>query len=262
MRKIDKSEPLRDFIDFVRRNKPRDWDKDVPSDLKRNVREHILYVEQNQWSAYTERKLDNNDASLHVDHLVKQQYCKSGQQFEWTNLFVDEHAGIERYGADFKDNSKKRVVKSLDDCLKLINPAKEDPHDYFSYAVNGEIMAKFEGYERREAKILACLKEYGISSIDECKEICAKYSNGGSEIEFDAYVKFMLDRFRKDDSAESTREAFKAVCQEAGFITDAQLARFFAPEDVEYLKATLQPVEGGYAYGDWIDQVYALVLGK
>ena len=34
-------------------------------------------------------------------------------------------------------------------------------------------MAQFEGYERREAKILAALKEYGISSIDECKEICA-----------------------------------------------------------------------------------------
>ena len=33
-------------------------------------------------------------------------------------------------------------------------------------------MAKFEGYERREAKILEALKEYGISSIDECKEIC------------------------------------------------------------------------------------------
>ncbi len=33
-------------------------------------------------------------------------------------------------------------------------------------------MAKFEGYERREAKILAALKEYGIHSIDECKEIC------------------------------------------------------------------------------------------
>ncbi len=35
-------------------------------------------------------------------------------------------------------------------------------------------MAKFEGYERREAKILAALKEYGINSIDECKEICDK----------------------------------------------------------------------------------------
>ena len=33
-------------------------------------------------------------------------------------------------------------------------------------------MAQFEGYERREKKILATLKEYGISSIDECKTIC------------------------------------------------------------------------------------------
>ena len=33
-------------------------------------------------------------------------------------------------------------------------------------------MAQFEGYERREAKILGVLKEYGISSIDECKDIC------------------------------------------------------------------------------------------
>ena len=33
-------------------------------------------------------------------------------------------------------------------------------------------MAKFEGYERREAKILAALAEFGISSIDECMDIC------------------------------------------------------------------------------------------
>ena len=37
-------------------------------------------------------------------------------------------------------------------------------------------MAQFEGYERREAKILATLKEYGISSIDECKERDATYT--------------------------------------------------------------------------------------
>ena len=30
----------------------------------------------------------------------------------------------------------------------------------------------FEGYERREAKILAALKPYGIKSIEECAEIC------------------------------------------------------------------------------------------
>lgn len=33
-------------------------------------------------------------------------------------------------------------------------------------------MATFEGFERREAKILATLKKFGISSVDECKEIC------------------------------------------------------------------------------------------
>ncbi len=33
-------------------------------------------------------------------------------------------------------------------------------------------MAQFEGYERREKKILAALANYGISSIDECKAIC------------------------------------------------------------------------------------------
>ena len=35
-------------------------------------------------------------------------------------------------------------------------------------------MAKFEGYERREAKILAAINKYGINTIDECKEICDK----------------------------------------------------------------------------------------
>ncbi|MBE6720078.1 MAG: GGGtGRT protein [Ruminococcaceae bacterium] len=33
-------------------------------------------------------------------------------------------------------------------------------------------MALFESYERREKQILAVLKEYGISSIEECREIC------------------------------------------------------------------------------------------
>ena len=32
----------------------------------------------------------------------------------------------------------------------------------------------FEGYERREAKILAALKPYGIKSIEECRDICLK----------------------------------------------------------------------------------------
>ncbi|MBE6838288.1 MAG: GGGtGRT protein [Ruminococcus sp.] len=33
-------------------------------------------------------------------------------------------------------------------------------------------MALFESYERREKQILACIKEYGINSIEECADIC------------------------------------------------------------------------------------------
>ena len=36
-------------------------------------------------------------------------------------------------------------------------------------------MALFEGYERRIDKINAVLAEYGISSVEECKEICEKH---------------------------------------------------------------------------------------
>ena len=35
-------------------------------------------------------------------------------------------------------------------------------------------MALFESYERREKKILSVLKEYGIKSIEECKDITLK----------------------------------------------------------------------------------------
>ena len=56
-------------------------------------------------------------------------------------------------------------------------------------------MAKFEGYERREAKILGVLKKYGISSIDECRDIalgmgvdCEKLVRGTQPICFENAV--------------------------------------------------------------------------
>ena len=56
-------------------------------------------------------------------------------------------------------------------------------------------MALFENYERREAKILATLKEYGINSIEECREItlakgvdCDKIVRGTQPICFENAV--------------------------------------------------------------------------
>ncbi len=33
-------------------------------------------------------------------------------------------------------------------------------------------MAKFEGYERRIEQIDACLKEYGLASLEEARDLC------------------------------------------------------------------------------------------
>ena len=141
MRKIDKSEPLQVLSDYVKGHKPTRWE-DVPMEIRAKVREYILDSEQFGFSAYTERKLDGADESLHVDHFLKQQFCTVRQKFEWTNLFVDEHAGSEQYGADYKDNSKHSPVHSLEDNKKLINSSLEDPHDYFEYFANGDIVPK------------------------------------------------------------------------------------------------------------------------
>ena len=95
------------------------------------------------------------------------------------------------------------------------------------------------------------------STEAECKEICKKYSGGQEQIDFDSYVKFMLDRFKNEDSAAAASEAFNAICQNSGIVTEEHLARYFSPEDAAFLRANLQPADGGYRYEEWISSIYA-----
>ena len=107
-------------------------------------------------------------------------------------------------------------------------------------------------------ELLACLTALGEDSNEaECKSICQKYSGGQDQIDFDNYVKFMLDRFKKEDSAASSLDAFNAICQNSGVVTEDQLRRYFSPEDADFLRRSLQPVDGGYRYEEWITSVYA-----
>ena len=54
-------------------------------------------------------------------------------------------------------------------------------------------MALFESYSRRIDKILAVLKEYGISSVEECKEITLAKAKG-SYGRFDEAAKYIDPR--------------------------------------------------------------------
>jgi actinin alpha len=108
-------------------------------------------------------------------------------------------------------------------------------------------------------ELKACLTALGEDITDEkAKEICKKYSAQGNEnMLFDEYVKFMLDHFSKAETAESTKEAFKAIAAGNPVITAEQLARYFSPEDVEFLKGELKEVEGGYDFESWVNGLYA-----
>jgi len=104
----------------------------------------------------------------------------------------------------------------------------------------------------------ACLTALGeTASDDDCKEIIKKYCGEAQQMDFDNYVKFMLDRFSKAENKETTNEAFRALSQNSPVITEEQLTRYFSPEDVEFLKKELKEVEGGYDFASWVETLYA-----
>lgn len=103
----------------------------------------------------------------------------------------------------------------------------------------------------------ACLTSLGETDTEaDCKQIIAKYCPGQTRMDFDSYVKFMLDRFSKAETKETTTEAFRALAQNSPVITDEQLNKYFKPEDVEYLKTQLQPADGGYDFASWVNTLY------
>ena len=49
------------------------------------------------------------------------------------------------------------------------------------------------------------------------------------------------------DIPENAAAAF-LYCQNSGIVTEEHLARYFSPEDAAFLRANLQPADGGYRY--------------
>ncbi|MBO5533524.1 MAG: TIGR02646 family protein [Fibrobacter sp.] len=129
-----KKTPLKSFKDFVRREKPKDWNeihtqKKYP-DLYDDTRAELVN-EQGGVSAYTEEPLPRNAHETHIDHFRKRDLFPN-MTYDWNNLFVD---GIsENYGAKFKDKHVKK-----EDYALLISPAETDVERFFTYMENGEI---------------------------------------------------------------------------------------------------------------------------
>ncbi len=136
MQKINKGEPLPDFLtwkDGEGRGKKYD---DISPELKRQMREYMLQNEQNGVCGYTELPLTCDTS--HIDH-----YKKQGQgwfpelQLEWTNFVVASMH--EDFGARYKDN---HYGLKKNDYGSFYNPVESGMEDVVYYDGNGQIHPK------------------------------------------------------------------------------------------------------------------------
>lgn len=131
MRRIDKGQPIKAFVDFVKKNKPKVWKE--TKNVSWEWRDYILEKEQHGLSGYTEIKITTDGS--HIDHFRMRSIFQSPQYvFDWNNFVVDSKDST--YGSKYKDEH----VKNKLDNEKLINPVEEDASRFFEYEVNGKIV--------------------------------------------------------------------------------------------------------------------------
>lgn len=176
MRKIHKGSPLAEFTAHLRSYNPRDWDKDIPKELKYAVRVHILHQEQGCQSAYTEKPIRVDQA--HVDHFRKQSLFPT-LRLEWSNMLVDEHAHF--FGADFKD----KHIKSKADYDQLLDPVIDQPQQYLEYFVDGEICPRrdIDEKSRQRAELTITVFNLNHQQLKDLRarriQMISQYKQGG-----------------------------------------------------------------------------------
>lgn len=141
MRKLDKGAPSQSFVDFVRKNNPKEWEE--AKGASRQWREHILEHEQHGLSGYTESPITLDGS--HIDHFRKQEFFNK-LVFEWNNYVVD--STDEGYGAKYKDN----FIRTREENEKLINPVTEDASRFFKYDISGKIKVADDLSEAEKAR--------------------------------------------------------------------------------------------------------------
>lgn len=131
MQRISKGNPPAFFSDFIKKEKPKDWNDVAP--IREKLREYILENEQKGFCAYTEIKIQGS-RNCHIDHFHTRNLFPT-ETFAYNNLLVS--CNSEEYGAKYKD----KQIRSKADYDFLINPAVDTPSEYMEYTFTGEMEA-------------------------------------------------------------------------------------------------------------------------
>lgn len=190
MRKIIKQEP--EFFTKYIKSFSGDW-SECSKEIGFQIREYILHNSSEQMGqcAYTELAIQPDSKSSHIDNLLKQKHFPN-MKFEWNNLFVSTNNN--KFGAKHKDQDAQL---NKENNRLLINPAIDNPSDYFTYHTWGEVIPKESNHESLKYKrakltieafnlnhqslmaqrmqIFHYLTEYSNFTLDEIKECIPKF---------------------------------------------------------------------------------------
>lgn len=105
----------------------------------------------------------------------------------------------------------------------------------------------------------SCLSSLGLVDIDftggEDKEFDAIYNSvakGKEGIDFESYVQYMKEKNDENPSPEQLREIFSTISAGKDIVTEMDMQKAgMAPEQIEYVKATLPQKGDGYDYVAW-----------
>lgn len=160
MRQIVKETPAMSWKKAARRNVNATWEALTPGE--RRAAAETLAREQHSWDGYTERLLRLDDKNTHIDHFRKRTLFPQ-LTFDWENLILAEHST--EYGADAKDNYSELKVRNKEDYQNLIDPVHEDPHQYFSYLMDGEMVPRAGLTEEERWKALFTIDCFCLNNM-------------------------------------------------------------------------------------------------
>jgi uncharacterized protein (TIGR02646 family) len=158
------------------------WEDEPIHEIRPQLRSDILLEEQMLLCAYCEKEIDESPQSSNIDHF-KTRNLFPELTLEYSNLLVS--CKTEGRCSDFKDTH----VKSKEEYENIVNPAFENPNDFFSYLPTGEIIAKNEKgqytidiFNLQDKSLIQCrrqivksLKYLDNLSLDEIYDIFSDY---------------------------------------------------------------------------------------
>lgn len=189
---IDKI-PYQEFINFVQKNNPQNWDG-LDNSVRTNTRKYILENEQDNQCAYTELPLVYEKNNSHIEHLKRKDSAFFPElAFEWSNLFIS--CNSDDFGGKYKDGKYLKGKIKTDNAL-ILNPALENPADFFELKSWGELTIKenLNAVDKRKAETTRDAFNLNHNSLQERRKEMIQsvkdYQSGG--LDFEMILEFLV----------------------------------------------------------------------